>query len=1103
MRRTVAIHGVRLKRVSAIVTALASGCTPSLRVTADANIACASNADCPAPWVCRTAVGRCVDPARSDHPPPELVSTPLIEPSRGRAGTTFSATVTFVAPLGADPVLVASDDAFVFALMAGDVSRPSYVYGYTALGTEPERAVQLEVRGLDKFGTAFSIAGPTVEFDFTPPALVSAGAINESSVTVIFSEPLASVGTYSIAPPLQVLAVSASDQRTVTLLTTAQEGGTLYTVQAAGGTDLVGNVLPDGAAASFTGLGTAPDSSAPVPLLPPPDGRVTTGEVLLVWTPRTKAQSYSVEVAALGADGADAAFATAALAGSPFTVEAPMSSLGVTLPDSVTYVWRVRADVTEPDEYGQSTFDALGQELYVYCAADPCSDAGHAGNKTRPFATLARALADAQSLGLTRIDVAARPGSAAYDEILTVRPPLELYGGWDPSFTARDPAAHPTLLAVASAPSTLRLVCSGIAEPLTIDGFEVTGPDLAGAVAVDVFGCGAGLRLANDRIHGGSVPSGDTTALRLWNAGTPSDAPSLTSLVVTAGDVTSDQGGTTCGICGQESYAIIADSEVVTGDAQAYGNTVGIRLSGGGAELLRTNVHGFGGAIAGAACTALQVTNGLALSLVDSSVTADGAVSQSTGLDVQAVLMSATGTAFGSGASFSSEAARVSGGSAGGPTSFVRCMFRVADGAQQNNGLIYGGGPLSLTDSTILCGAAQATSCALFLGGGTGHVIARDEVHAGACGAGSGYGASVGMYASADFLVEDSQITGGDCRHFPNDNGGSYGLKLVESQAAVRRSTLQAGNVAGGTSAGVLHIDSSQKLVRLERNTIIAGTADGGFTFAVSSTSSYTLAPVLRLDGNDIRAADQTAGASPFGVYINTTSVHEAVDVVNNIIRGGANTSPGGQTVAVLLAPPPASGLGVGDGAIVLANNTIVSGPASGPSYGVELRIRATLANNVVFTSAGTTRMCIVENGPAASPLSFENNLLFDCPTALYAEYDASGACADLSQHNCLTSIDDVNDATRITTGTGVAAGNLTAADLDTLAFSGAPSGDYRLTPSTPAAVRKLGKDTSKASCGTGSSASCGSVLLDAAGVDRSCPTEGLDCYSIGAFAAN
>jgi len=96
--------------------------------------------------------------------------------------------------------------------------------------------------------------------DTVPPTVVSAAAVNSTTVNIGFSEALdrasaQNTANYSVSPLLAVeKAVVQDDTKTVSLTTAPQVTGTEYTVTVSNVTDLAGNVVETGQnSASFTG----------------------------------------------------------------------------------------------------------------------------------------------------------------------------------------------------------------------------------------------------------------------------------------------------------------------------------------------------------------------------------------------------------------------------------------------------------------------------------------------------------------------------------------------------------------------------------------------------------------------------------------------------------------------------------------------------------------------------------------------------------------------------------------------------------------------------------------------------------------------------------
>lgn len=105
--------------------------------------------------------------------------------------------------------------------------------------------------------------------DTTTPTLVSAAPVNDTTITVIFSEALESAtaqnpANYNISPELLVTSAALqADQKTILLTTSSkQTKDTSYTVTATGVTDIHGNAVNEGNTAIFTGIDTTPPQLA-------------------------------------------------------------------------------------------------------------------------------------------------------------------------------------------------------------------------------------------------------------------------------------------------------------------------------------------------------------------------------------------------------------------------------------------------------------------------------------------------------------------------------------------------------------------------------------------------------------------------------------------------------------------------------------------------------------------------------------------------------------------------------------------------------------------------------------------------------------------------
>ena len=143
--------------------------------------------------------------------------------------------------------------------------------------------------------------GFTFEADTTPPELVSAEALDATTVAVTFSEPVQGLDPtlYTITPgigaPGEVVAIPQNPETEYFLLLDQPlQSGTPYTVTATGVADLAGNVQPETSASFFFGDFDAPDVREIVVneiLFDPPE--VNTNEFVELFN-RTEAQTFDL-----------------------------------------------------------------------------------------------------------------------------------------------------------------------------------------------------------------------------------------------------------------------------------------------------------------------------------------------------------------------------------------------------------------------------------------------------------------------------------------------------------------------------------------------------------------------------------------------------------------------------------------------------------------------------------------------------------------------------------------------------------------------------------------------------------------------------------------
>jgi hypothetical protein len=121
-----------------------------------------------------------------------------------------------------------------------------------------------------------------------------------------------------------------------------------------------------------------------------------------------------------------------------------------------------------------------------------------------------------------------------------------------------------------------------------------------------------------------------------------------------------------------------------------------------------------------------------------------------------------------------------------------------------------------------------------------------------------------------------------------------------------------------------------------------------------------------------------------------------------------------------------------------------------------------------------------------SDPGSLQNNLIIDCPTALYRDEITISRTTEAA----------LNNPASTTQGTAASSsGNLgptTVANFAAVNFVSAS--DLHLTASSPVGVRTGGKDTSQSTCGAAGTSSCGNVTTDRDGKARTLP------YSMGAY---
>ncbi|MDH5720171.1 MAG: hypothetical protein OEZ13_06040 [Spirochaetia bacterium] len=334
--------------------------------------------------------------------------------------------------------------------------------------------------------------------------------------------------------------------------------------------------------------GTAPTTSlitnasyadtSPPNALGPADGSEVSLTPTIVWTSKSGAAEYYVEIAT------DSSFVSP-ISGSPFTVLAPATSYTADLTSygGGTYYWRVRADTTEASQYASGYFIVLDEFIYVYCVADTtCSDEGTTGTLNNPYQTAAKGVSEAYRLGKSEVRIASRGAGidTTYEGTVVLKEGVTIYGGYDASFSIRDPAINRTIL---SSNGNFVIYAADIFLTTIVDGVEIknTAVGLTTTIAVKTDNCSNDLQFNNVLINGGS----GSTAYGMYN--TNYAQPYLFQSSVTTNNTSTRSIGIYNNL---GSFPLLENSFITTG---ASGTTIGVlneQSSSSGTVMLNSEV---------------------------------------------------------------------------------------------------------------------------------------------------------------------------------------------------------------------------------------------------------------------------------------------------------------------------------------------------------------------------------------------------------------------------------------------------------------------------------------------------------------------------------
>jgi hypothetical protein len=233
--------------------------------------------------------------------------------------------------------------------------------------------------------------------------------------------------------------------------------------------------------------------------------------------------------------------------------------------------------------------------------------------------------------------------------------------------------------------------------------------------------------------------------------------------------------------------------------------------------------------------------------------------------------------------------------------------------------------------------------------------------------------------------------------------------------------------------------------------------------FLLSNTGSATL------QGNFIYGGDN-AGDTNIGIRVDNASV-----IDGNIISGGSGGTHANGVECLgsakvrnnLLFGGSATNFSTGVrlyGATVNAqvfNNTICGGINGTASNGIRLLMGATgsIQNNILFTAAVGNAYGIRESSADSDPTVCRNNNIFDCPNAIY--YDFEGASANITDIADVNNLSDMTSSGNISVDLIGVANYFVDVDGEDDDITTMLDNDWRLTDNAPVNVRGGGLDLS------------------------------------------
>ncbi|MBI5528537.1 MAG: hypothetical protein HY897_19565, partial [Deltaproteobacteria bacterium] len=210
------------------------GCSSDLSVPSEAQLGCASAADCPSGWACNEKVSRCIKTENIDSTAPAIQGEVTVAPAVLKKGAKATVTFSVSEELSKPPVVTVNAGTDRLLTLAshpagrdeanGEVGSPlAYVFSYAAAGDEPQNVESaISIVLTDKSGNeSGKLSGKSVKFDFIKPEVpadkvfvTGSPAKKDGVVTVKFtvSEPLAAAPVVNLthASRLTPLALDAA-----------------------------------------------------------------------------------------------------------------------------------------------------------------------------------------------------------------------------------------------------------------------------------------------------------------------------------------------------------------------------------------------------------------------------------------------------------------------------------------------------------------------------------------------------------------------------------------------------------------------------------------------------------------------------------------------------------------------------------------------------------------------------------------------------------------------------------------------------------------------------------------------------------------------------